>query len=237
MNSYEAETSQLATMPLHAITEVFGTDGLATRFSLEVSKFDIEAQQQINQAFIVAYELHKEDNRVREPYINHPLRVATRIMTYYRVVDPDVISAALLHDCVEDHSKELAHDGTKATALSVIEDWFNPRVAELVGGVTNPDFDPNRDKDEQYLEHLIELARSNDPWLLVIKISDFTDNATGLIYTSGPKVKKLANKYQPVTPVLLEASNRSDFPLDEIAVIHIQQQLSLTQDRLELLAA
>ena len=35
--------------------------------------------------------------------MNHLLRVAIRILSYYGVRDPDVVCAALLHDAVEDH--------------------------------------------------------------------------------------------------------------------------------------
>src|SRR5690606_10935326 len=90
--------AQVATMPLHAITEMLGVEGLVQRFSYEVSKFDLEAQYRINQAFIVANALHVDDVRSREPYINHLVRVSTRIMVHYDVKDPDVICAALLHD-------------------------------------------------------------------------------------------------------------------------------------------
>jgi hypothetical protein len=65
-------------------------------------------------------------------------------------------------------------------------DRFGPRVAGLVAAVTNPDYEPGRDKNEQYREHV---ARSLDtsPWARVIKASDFTDNGVGLIHTTGPR--------------------------------------------------
>ena len=49
---------------------------------------------------------------MREPYLNHLLRVAIRMMHHYQVRDVDVIVAGLLHDAVEDHPAELA--GTAA---------------------------------------------------------------------------------------------------------------------------
>jgi hypothetical protein len=73
--------------------------------------------------------------------------------------------------------------------------------------------------------------------LIVIKLADFTDNATGLIYTTGPKVKKLATKYLQVVPILLKAIERPDMPLSPKAKAHIRQQLILTYDRLAMLAA
>ncbi len=108
METLHSPESQIAVMPLHAITEMLGTEGLVQRFSYEVSRFSVEDQHKANQAFLVACELHKDQHRTREPYINHVVRVATRIMSHYEVDDIDVICAALLHDSVEDHAKTLA---------------------------------------------------------------------------------------------------------------------------------
>ena len=74
--------------------------------------------------------------------MSHLLRVAIRIMTYYRVSDADVICAALLHDAVEDHAGSLAPGGGQREALDAIANGSAPRVAELVGAVTNPQFAP-----------------------------------------------------------------------------------------------
>ena len=60
--------------------------------------------------------------------------------------------------------------------------------------VTDPVWQPGRDEHEQYREHVIaSLAAS--PWARVIKASDFTDNAVGIIHTTGPRLSKLARKY------------------------------------------
>lgn len=228
-------------MPLHAISETLGTEGLIQRFSIEVSHgLEVAGQHQANQALIVANQLHFSDQRVREPYVNHVLRVATRMMAHYEVRDPDVIGAGLLHDSVEDHAKDLAAANSvspKQEALATLSQWFNPRVSAIVGGVTNPEFDPAGDKSKQYLAHLEQLVGAKDPWLLVVKLSDFTDNATGLIYTSGPKVPKLAAKYLPAIPIFRGALERADMPLSPAVVQHISGQLDLTQDRLTQLAA
>ena len=90
---------------------------------------------------------------------------------------------------------------------------FGDRTAALVAAVTNPGWEPGRDKHEQYREHVIaSLAAS--PWARVIKASDFTDNAVGIIHTTGPKLSKLARKYGPLVPALRELILRPDTPLD-----------------------
>src|SRR5215831_9890704 len=98
----------LARMPLHDITETLGPDGLRRRLEIEVDKLPAEVRPRIRDAEALASRLHRDDRRSREPYVNHLLRVAIRVMHHYRVDDPDVICAALLHDAVEDHASELA---------------------------------------------------------------------------------------------------------------------------------
>ncbi|MFD1319955.1 HD domain-containing protein [Micromonospora sonneratiae] len=220
-------------MPLHAITEVYGEDGLRQRFALEIARFDEAEQEKLNRALALADHLHRDDRRVREPYLNHLLRVAIRIICYYRVYDVDVIVAALLHDAVEDHPEALAGgqpvDAT-AAALQVLARDFGPRVAGLVRSVTNPQYDPDRDRDEQYREH-VAASLDRDPWARVIKASDFTDNGVGVIHATGSKVLRAAAKYRPLVPVLRELVARPDTPLDDEAKQHILEQFELAETR------
>src|SRR5436189_106931 len=113
-------SSGTVSVPLHAITSTYGEEGLRARFTAEVEAWPETDQRRLNQALALAGRLHAADRRVREPYVNHLLRVAIRIMSHYGVRDGDVICAALLHDAVEDHAAELAPDGTRATALAAL---------------------------------------------------------------------------------------------------------------------
>lgn len=220
----------LATMPMHAITEIHGEPGLLERFRLEIRAFDAEARERLTEALDLAAELHRDDRRVREPYLNHLLRVAIRIISHYRVSDPDVVCAALLHDAVEDHPGGLAPDGGQREALAVLAGQFGKRPAGLVAAVTNPPWQPGRDEREQYREH-VAASLEACPWARVIKASDFTDNAVGLIHTTGPKLEKLAGKYAPLVPVLRELILRPDTPLDTDVKEHIAGQLDSAAGR------
>ncbi|MER7418345.1 HD domain-containing protein [Micromonospora peucetia] len=240
----------LATMPMHAITEIHGEPGLLARFRLELRAFDEAARGRLTEALDLAAELHRDDRRVREPYLNHLLRVAIRMMHHYQVRDVDVIVAGLLHDAVEDHPDELAasrvgelagaqagelagaHTGedATATALAVLAERFGPRVARLVGAVTNPAYDPGRDKHVQYREH-VAASLDREPWARVIKISDFTDNGVGVIHTVGPKVTSSARKYRPLVPVYRDLVTRPDTPLSAPVKEHILGQLDLAEER------
>ena len=229
----------LATMPLHAITSTYGEEGLRERFALEIASFEQAQRAALERALDLASRLHAGDRRDKEPYVNHLLRVAIRIMSHYGVRDPEVICAALLHDAVEDHPRELAGlgrgspvqsaDGQQA-ALAVLAAQFGPRVAELVAAVTNPAYAPDRDPDEQYRDH-VAASLQGSPWARVIKASDFTDNGVGLIHTTGPRLHKLAAKYAPLVPVLRDLIARPDTPLDAAARGHILAQLDRAAQR------
>ena len=225
------ERRLVATMPLHAITSTYGEEGLRARFAAEIQRWPEAGRHRLNQALDLAGRLHAGDLRETEPYVNHLLRVAIRIMSHYGVRDADVACAALLHDAVEDHAAELAgNGGGREPALAALAAEFGPRVAELVGAVTNPEYVPGRDPHEQYREHVAESLRRN-PWARVIKASDFTDNGVGLIHTKGPRLRKLAGKYAPLVPVLRELIALPDTPLDAAARQRILSQLDLAADR------
>jgi (p)ppGpp synthase/HD superfamily hydrolase len=226
----------LLSMPLHAITEVYGEAGLRERFRLELETFPPGERSRLVEALALASRLHADDRRVREPYLNHLLRVAIRIIRYYHVRDVDVLVAALLHDAVEDHPEELGMlaEGTHAeltdAAVAELARRFNPRVAELVRSVTNPEYDPARDRHEQYRAHVAE-SLERDPWARVIKVSDFTDNGVGVIHTTPDKAHSSAIKYRPLVPKLRELVGRPDTPLSMAAKDHILDQLDLAEER------
>jgi hypothetical protein len=224
------EQRLVATMPLHAITSTYGEEGLRARFAVELEAWPGPDRERLARALDLAGRLHAADRREREPYVNHLLRVAIRIMSHYRVRDAEVVCAALLHDAVEDHAAELAQDGTERAALAALAAEFGPRVAALVGAVTNPPYAPDRDQHEQYREHVADSLRRN-PWARVIKASDFADNGAGLIHTTGPRLHRLAGKYAPLVPVLQELIALPDTPLDDPARQHILTQLSRAEDR------
>lgn len=228
----------LRTMPLHAITEVYGEKGLRDRFDIEVADLPSRDTKQLREALDYAARLHEGQRRVRESYLNHLLRVALRILCYYRVSDVDVLTAALLHDSVEDQAWRITGrpetDDVPPTteALKVLADKYGERVARLVEAVTNPNWDPHRDRNEQYRDH-VEEALNEEPWARVIKISDFTDNGVGIIHTTGPKLRTASTKYAPLVPILRELVSRSDTPLADDVKRHIDEQLDLATERFE----
>lgn len=225
--------SYLQTLPLHTITEVYGEAGLRDRFSREIERFAEPDWRRLSKALSLASDLHRQDRRVREPVVNHLLRVTLRVMCHYEVDDVDLLVSALLHDSVEDHSVELAgegHDDATEAALDVLATEFGARVARLVRAVTNPSYDRTRDVHAQYRAHVVA-SLDRHPAARIIKVSDFTDNGVGLMHTTGPKLRKLAKKYRPLVPELKELINRHDTPLTDRIKHHITGQLDRADQR------
>jgi HD domain len=230
------ERQLLSVMPLHAITTMYGEQGLRERFALETAWLaDPAARGQVKRALWLAARLHASDHRQREPYVNHLLRVALRIMVHYGIREPDMICAALLHDSVEDHAEDLSAAGRRG-AFALLAAAYGERVAELVAAVTNPVYTPGSDADGQYREHV---ADSLDAclWARVIKISDFTDNGIGLIHTTGKKAVRLARKYAPLVPALADLAARPDTPLTDEVKARILGQLRRASGRFDAIIA
>src|SRR6266536_2144523 len=218
------ERRLLATMPLHAITATRGEAGLRERLALEIAGFPDAERERIGRA------LEPADRRQREPYVSHLLRVAIRIISHYRISDPDVICAALLHDAVEDHAADLAPGGGQPEAIAALAAQFGTRAAGLVAAVTNPENGPSAGSHQRYREHVAASLEAS-PWARVIKMSDFTDNGVGLIHTTGPRTETLARKYAPLVPVLAELITRPDTPLGDDVKARILGQLHRARER------
>jgi len=220
----------VATMPLHAITSTYGEEGLRERFAVETESWPAEDRRRLNKALDLASLLHANDRREREPYVNHLLRVAIRIMSHYGVHDPDVICAALLHDAVEDHAASWpaasmtrgrargAGGGVRAAGSRACRCRHQPavragpgRARAVPGACRGKPAGPPVGAGHQSLR--------------------LHDNGVGLIHTTGPRLRTLAGKYAPLVPILRELIGRPDTPLDAAARQHILAQLDRAADR------
>lgn len=174
-------------------------------------------------AIRIAASVHRTDTRptgqTTEPYIAHPLRNALRLKRY-GCTDPDVLTATVLHDTVEDHATELVAlaggtpDGATAReqALTALADWFGPEVSRIVGAVSNPPNPPGLDTAEKHARYAAHVAAVvDDPHVLLVKFSDYADNAGTLDAVADPaKREKLARKYTPLVAIFAAALDRSD---------------------------
>lgn len=71
------------------------------QFTEKLGGYSAQDRELISRAFLFAQEAHKEQKRASgEPFFNHPLNVALSLVELN--LDAQTISAALLHDAVED---------------------------------------------------------------------------------------------------------------------------------------
>ncbi len=141
--------------------------------------------EDVTKAYHAAEEAHKEQHRVSgEPYILHPLAVA-QILADMKI-DTTTITAALLHDVVED----------TACTLEDLRQEFGREVAFLVDGVTKLSRLNYRTKEDQQLNSMRKmfLAMAKDVRVVVIKLADRLHNMRTLHYMRSDKQKRIAQE-------------------------------------------
>lgn len=128
----------------------------------------LEDKKLIRKAFDVAVDAHKDQRRKSgEAYIFHPIAVA-KIVASEIGLGPTAIAAALMHDVVED------------TAITVedIEKMFNPKVAQLVEGLTKiaqVQKDMNVSMQAENFRKML-LTLNDDVRVILIKLADRLHN-------------------------------------------------------------
>lgn len=170
-------------------------------------------------AAALAEELHAGQLRPDgQPYITHVVEVARLVLSWCADADACALTAALLHDAVEDQAARLAQHGAEEAptererALAVVASRFGETVAQRLELLTNHDFEAIAEerfgalsapeltarKAELYAEHVAHAVRA-DPWVAAIKLADFSTNAWRLDAVSDPARRaKLRDKYRPV---------------------------------------
>lgn len=108
------------------------------------------------------HEGQRRKGQAAEPYVNHLTEVALLIAEATKGDDPDLVIAAILHDCVEDV-------GVTSAELAAA---FGPRVAGLVTEVTDDKSLPSAERKRAQVEH----AAHASPGAKRIKIADKTSN-------------------------------------------------------------
>jgi GTP pyrophosphokinase len=143
------------------------------------------AETLVRKAYELANSAHEGQLRVSgEKYISHPLGVA-KILAELQI-DATTISAALLHDVVED---------TIVTAEE-LEKQFGKEVAMLVDGVTKLSRIEYKSKEEQQLENYRKmfLAMAKDIRVVLIKLADRLHNMRTLKFMPPEKQREIARE-------------------------------------------
>jgi (p)ppGpp synthase/HD superfamily hydrolase len=116
-----------------------------------------------------------------DPYIVHPIRVATIVIEELWLTDPVIICGALLHDAVEDSG------GTITT--SDVEKAFGRNVALMVSILTKPPVDENISRSEQLHTYHDRISRSNLQ-TKIVKLCDRLDNIRDTVDSSDVEFQK-----------------------------------------------
>ncbi|HEV2087862.1 MAG TPA: bifunctional (p)ppGpp synthetase/guanosine-3',5'-bis(diphosphate) 3'-pyrophosphohydrolase, partial [Cryptosporangiaceae bacterium] len=137
----------------------------------------------LQKAYDIAAEFHRGQLRKSgDPYITHPLAVATILAELG--MDTTTIVAALLHDTVED----------TGYTLEQLQADFGGEVAHLVDGVTKLDKVQFGDAAEAETIRKMVVAMARDPRVLVIKLADRLHNMRTLRFLPRHKQERKARE-------------------------------------------
>lgn len=116
-------------------------------------------------AYDLAYRSHFGQIRrwANEPYVNHPVRVATLVRPY---VSPNGVRAALLHDVLED---------TRTTKLEIYN-LCGAQVAYMVECLTEDRWGNRETRKRLYRQQVAKCGRE----VQTIKCADIFDNAPSI---------------------------------------------------------
>jgi guanosine-3',5'-bis(diphosphate) 3'-pyrophosphohydrolase len=137
----------------------------------------------LQRAYETAAQWHSGQYRKSgDPYITHPLAVATQLADLG--MDTTTLVAALLHDTIED---------TEYTLEQMRVD-FGGEVALLVDGVTKLDKVKLGDAAKAETIRKMVVAMAKDPRVLVIKLADRLHNMRTLTFLPRPKQEQKAKE-------------------------------------------
>ena len=107
-------------------------------------------------------------NQVRKdgqtPYAAHPFRVCLIVRHVFGIDDPEILTAALLHDTIEDTT----------TDYDDLAEGFGPRVAGWVAALSKDTRLPDDDREAAYTATLA----AAEPAVKLAKLADIFDNLT-----------------------------------------------------------
>ncbi|MAK14986.1 MAG: bifunctional GTP diphosphokinase/guanosine-3',5'-bis(diphosphate) 3'-diphosphatase [Proteobacteria bacterium] len=165
-----------------------------SKLSSSLSEYlDDKQLEQVKKAFFYASNAHSGQYRSSgDPYVSHPIAVA-KILADFKM-DGDCLSAAILHDVIED----------SGIPKSYLKNEFNIDVANLVDGVSKLDKISLTSKQEEQAENFQKmlLAMSKDIRVIVLKLADRLHNMRTLRFLNKDKQKRIATEtleiYAPI---------------------------------------
>ena len=144
-----------------------------------------EDREKILKAYAFAEKAHENQKRASgEPYFIHPCAVAEVLIDLG--LDPATVSAALLHDVIED---------TQATEEDIRRE-FGEEVLGLVGGVTKLEKIVFKSKEAEDAENFRKMfvAMAKDIRVIIIKLADRLHNMRSLDFLSHERQQRLSHE-------------------------------------------
>ena len=169
---------------------------------------------QLESAFHFSEQAHEGQFRQSgEPYISHPLAVASILAEWH--LDSQALTAALLHDVMED---------TSITKTEISRNFGRP-VAELVDGVSKLDkieFESHAEAQAENFRKML-LAMARDVRVILIKLADRLHNMRTLDAVDPEKRRRIAREtldiYAPIANRL--GLNSIYQELEDLALRHL----------------
>ena len=169
---------------------------------------------QLQSAYQFSEQAHEGQFRKSgEPYISHPLAVANILAQWH--LDPQALTAALLHDVMED---------TSVTKTEISRNFGRP-VAELVDGVSKLDkieFESHAEAQAENFRKML-LAMARDVRVILIKLADRLHNMRTLEAVSSEQRRRIAREtleiYAPIANRL--GLNSIYQELEDLALKHL----------------
>ena len=174
----------------------------------------------VTEAFLLAANAHKDARRRSgEPYMYHPLAVATIIAGEMGMGRTSII-CALLHDVVEDTDYTLEY----------ISEHFGEKVAKIVDGVTkltNEDFKEGAKSLQAETFRKVIMSMSYDIRVILVKLADRLHNMRTLSSMPHHKQLKIASEtaqiYAPIAYRL--GLYKVKIELDDLCLKYINPQV------------
>ena len=197
----------------------------------KVKSYDPFVEEELlNKAYVYSMKAHGSQKRASgAPYFSHPLEVAGILADYK--FDSKTIITALLHDVVEDTTKDLKD----------IKVNFGNEISHLVDGVTKLSKFEGRSAKFSQAENFrkLLLATSKDIRVLLVKLADRLHNMRTISYIKDEKKRKKISYetleiYAPLAERLGMQEVRSELDDLSFAVIEPEIRDSIIQ-RLQLL--
>jgi len=169
---------------------------------------------QLESAFHFSEQAHEGQFRQSgEPYVSHPLAVANILAQWH--LDSQALTAALLHDVMED---------TSVTKTEISRNFGKP-VAELVDGVSKLDkieFESHAEAQAENFRKML-LAMARDVRVILIKLADRLHNMRTLEAVAPEKRRRIAREtleiYAPIANRL--GLNSIYQELEDLALRHL----------------